>query len=102
MKKFTAKVTKLYGDPQNPEPAQHIILFGGGSIEVSRTENEDYWVHIAVNKKESLQEDYFNCKLGNIIESRIDRAYPHNLEKGIQDIDSLDEVEHIAVRIKTS
>ncbi|MBY6243878.1 hypothetical protein [Methylosinus sp. Sm6] len=40
---------ELLGDKmKRPEPAQHIIEFPGGAIEVSRTTDGLYWAHIIV------------------------------------------------------
>jgi hypothetical protein len=40
---------ELLGDKtKRPEPAQHIIEFPGGAIEVSRTTDGRYWAHIIV------------------------------------------------------
>ena len=48
--KAPAQVT-LKGDKSIcAEPAQHIIEFPGGAIEVSRTTDGNYWAHIIVNK----------------------------------------------------
>ncbi|MHB1265894.1 MAG: hypothetical protein ACYC1S_16015, partial [Gemmatimonadaceae bacterium] len=58
--KFTAKnwpITsapkriELLGDRmKRPEPAQHIIEFPGGAVEVSRTSDGSYWAHIIVHR----------------------------------------------------
>jgi hypothetical protein len=50
----TAKVITLYGDKTRAiEPAQHIINFPGGSVEVSRCEDGTYWAHIARNRADN-------------------------------------------------
>lgn len=41
---------ELFGNKNKPEPASFIVKFPSGEIEVSRCENGQYWVHIALNK----------------------------------------------------
>jgi hypothetical protein len=44
-------VTELFGDPaRKPEKPYTILLFPGGSVEVSRCENGSYWVHVATDQ----------------------------------------------------
>lgn len=58
MSKFTAKTIHLYGDKTKAiEPAQHIITFPGGSVEVSRCEDGTYWAHIARDRGQSAEAD---------------------------------------------
>lgn len=67
----TAKVIKLEGDPRNPESAEHIILFPGGSISVCRTTDQKYWCHIDVNDGPK-GEDLRTSKTGKIERIRKD------------------------------
>lgn len=49
------KIT-LLGSKQKPEPAQHIIEFPGGAIEVSRcSDGVHYWAHIHINLTEVIK-----------------------------------------------
>jgi len=42
-------VTELFGDPViKPEKPLTIIRFPGGHVEIARTTDGDYWVHVAV------------------------------------------------------
>jgi hypothetical protein len=94
-KSFTAKVMELKGDHGVPESAQYIIIFPGGSIEVSRTSNDEYWVHIEINTGEILPETVRASKKGQIIDSRLDYS------NGIEEIPNLENLKHIAVRVST-
>lgn len=48
---------ELLGDKQKrAEPAQHVIEFPGGAIEVSRTSDGNYWAHIIVNQAQRLDD----------------------------------------------
>jgi hypothetical protein len=40
----------LKGNPAQPEKALTIVNFPGGSVEISRTTEGDYWAHIRVNQ----------------------------------------------------
>jgi hypothetical protein len=93
----TAKVILLKGDPKNPESAEHIIKFPGGSIAVCRTSDNEYWAHIEVNHKDVLDDGFRESKRGEIVHSRVDRDYPHEMT----DIEDLQTVNHLAVRIRT-
>ena len=43
-------ITELYGDPaRKPEKPYTIILFPGGSVEISRCTNGSYWIHVATD-----------------------------------------------------
>jgi hypothetical protein len=94
----TAKVITLNGNKNNPESAEHIIKFPGGSISVCRTSNDEYWAHITVNKRDVLPETVEQSKVGEIIHSRLDYVFPNEEIKQIPDIHKL---YHLAVRIIT-
>lgn len=67
----TAKVIELKGDPRNPESAEHIIIFPGGSISVCRTSDNQYWAHIEVYHGQIL-DSVRESKRGYINAIRID------------------------------
>ena len=91
----TTKVTLLQGDQRNPESATHIIKFPGGSIEVSRTSDEEYWVHVWVNKGQVIEGSIAQGARGSIVDTRLDYVHPLPME----DIPQIEALEHIAVRI---
>lgn len=72
------------GDKSKPEPATGIIKFPGGNVEVSRTSDGGYWVHVSVGHP-----DY-------IISSRID--YEGNVD--IAQLPDQQAVRHLAIRVK--
>jgi len=92
----TAKVIELKGNPSNPESAEHIIKFPGGSISVCRTTNNEYWAHIEVNDAQ-IDETVRGSMLGEISRARLDYRRPPGEIKTIGDIKDLN---HIAVRIR--
>lgn len=95
----TAKVIELKGDPKNPESAEHLIIFPGGSISVFRTSNNEYWAHIEVNREQVLSEAVRMSAMGEIISTRIDYDRPPGCIKHLED---MEDVQHVAVRIKTT
>lgn len=80
--KFTAKNYPINKAPKRiellgdkvvrPEPAQHIIEFPGGAIEVTRTTSGDYWAHIIVNHSDAFEDGSTReQKTGRVVDSRI-------------------------------
>lgn len=60
--------TELFGDTKRkPEKPYTIVLFPGGSVEISRCTDGTYWVHVAT-KREHGQPN------GRIVNARIDAA----------------------------
>lgn len=94
---MTTKAINLKGDPKSPEPECHIVTFPGGSIELSRTKDNDYWVHMAVHKGQIIKDiDNMSAK-GNVTDVRVDRIYPWGTSD--ENIPDLDQIQHIAIRI---
>ncbi len=90
----------LYGDKKRKaEPAQHIIEFPGGAVEVSRLDDGSYWAHILINRKPAQQDQRGTAAaVGSVVESRIDWS-----ERRHEDIPGLPDDCHltqIAVRIQ--
>jgi len=87
----------LLGDKtKRPEPAQHIIEFPGGAVEVSRTTEGSYWAHILIHRGQPIDEAQgFQSVQGQVVDSRIGRSYPG----GVSGIEHEGEVEQIAVLI---
>lgn len=90
----TTTTMRLRGDRNNPEPVTCVITFPGGSVEVSRTSDGEYWAHIAVDKD---QGDYDTP--GHVVDSRVDYKYEGYLKHGILNVPDVDQIDHIALRI---
>lgn len=90
----------LHGDKtKKPEPAQHVIEFPGGAVEVSRCEDGSYWAHIIVNRDRLYSGTHkgLSAAHGEVVDSRVDWA-----ERRLEDIPCIPEHAHltqIAVRI---
>jgi len=44
---------RLQGNPKNPEPETFRIALPWGDVDVTRTSQNDYWVHFRVNKDDA-------------------------------------------------
>jgi hypothetical protein len=98
IKKAPARIELLGDKTRRPEPAQHIIEFPGGAIELSRTTEGDYWAHIIVNRRYAVEEmGGLRSAIGEIVGSRITRT---NKTDAVRDIDADEDVEQIAVLIR--
>jgi hypothetical protein len=90
----------LRGDKlKKAEPAQHVIEFPGGAVEVSRCEDGSYWTHIIINRDPLYSGPHKGraSAHGEVIDSRIDWH-----ERGMGEIPAIPEGKHltqIAVRI---
>ena len=67
----------LHGDKKRKaEPAQHVIEFPGGAVEVSRLEDGSYWAHIIINQDQLYSGPHKGraSARGSVVDSRIDWA----------------------------
>ena len=86
--KAPARIDLLGDKTKRPEPAQHIITFPGGAIELSRTSDGHYWAHILINRGWATDDTpgFHEC-IGEVIGSRLDT------KTGVIDRLPLDEVD---------
>jgi len=92
---------ELLGDKtRRPEPADHIIEFPGGAIELSRTSDGNYWAHIIVNRDFALPGEIEGMEgaYGEIVGSRIDYEFP--TEPNIIEVPNAQRVRQIAILIR--
>jgi hypothetical protein len=88
----------LLGDARRPEPAQHIIEFPGGAIEVSRcSDGKSYWAHIIINRGQVVDDaEGRESRPARVAASRVDRGVGR-----IDDLDDIANISQIAVLITT-
>ncbi len=89
--------TILLGDPAiKPEKPYTIVTFPGGSVEISRTTDGAYWVHLAVKGMEGYVPE------ATIIDARIDPAgrYADEANKVLRDQIGMGDVKHIAFLVQ--
>jgi hypothetical protein len=93
--------TTLHGDPAvRPERPHTIIGFPGGDVEIARTSDGNYWVHVAV--RTDHREDGSPLPAGRIIRARIDAdaRYAEAANAALNDEIAAGDVTHIAFLIE--
>jgi len=91
--------TRLLGDPSMKlEKPYTIIKFPGGSVEVTRTTDGDYWVHVAVSQ------DFPSDPVARIVDARLDAKarYADEINEMLKSEVMLGDVEHIAFLVSAS
>lgn len=95
IKKAPAKIELLGDKTKRPEPAQHVIEFPGGAIEVSRTSDGNYWAHILINRQFADADfEGMHNRYGEIVDSRI------TADGDVMDIPDYPNITQVAVLIK--
>lgn len=94
--KAPARIDLLGDKTKRPEPAQHIITFPGGAIELSRTSDGNYWAHILINRDWATADTpgFHEC-IGEVVGSRLDTS-----SGSIDRLPRESEVRQIAVLVK--
>jgi hypothetical protein len=93
---------RLYGDPDSygPEPEYFRVVFPGGDVDITRTTDGDYWVHLAVNHPEHPHRyPTEGVQLGRVRDGRIDRVDQSVNETDHGDLGNAN-VYHIAARVE--
>lgn len=89
-------VTELLGDPARKlEKPLTIVRFPGGHVEIARTTDDHYWVHVAVRTEVGAKQP------GRVTKARIDFTGRHGNEANTvlsQEI-AQGDVEHVAFLI---
>lgn len=83
----------LKGDPRNPEPVHTRIAFPGGDVDVVRTTDGEYWVHVRVNRKDITSYDPFQAT-AKVTDARAD-SHVRTLDLSKE----LADAYHFAVRV---
>jgi len=80
----------IRGDKRNPEPESFRVQFPGGDVDVVRTTDDEYWIHIRVDRDETPR--------GRIVDARLDIKGKHASETKVGDFEN-PNLYHLAVRI---
>jgi len=86
----------LLGDPSIKTEKPHtVLIFPGGHVEIARTDEDEYWVHVAV------RETGPNQPSGRIVAARLDAdgRYSDEINSALTDEVARGDVNHIAFRI---
>jgi len=66
IEKAPQRITLRGDKTKKPEPAQHIIEFPGGAIDLSRLDDGSYWAHIILNRAQAVDDLGFKAALQRI------------------------------------
>jgi hypothetical protein len=87
---------ELKADPKHPEPEYFRVKIPGGDIDIVRTSDNSFWVHVRVNRPEnSIDTEAPN---GRIVDARLDINGKHTSETNVGDFENPD-LYHLAVRV---
>lgn len=89
---------KLEGDKSKPEPIHFRVCFPGGDVDIVRTSDNQYWVHVHVDKEADLHGPHETT--GKIVDARLDIRGKHANETDCGDFNNPD-LYHLAVKIET-
>jgi len=89
---------RLEGNPQKPEPIHFRVVLPFGDVDIVRTTDNEYWVHVRCNHRNDGMFIRGETQPGKFVDGRIDRHDKHS-----SDCDQGDfghpEMYHMAVRV---
>ncbi len=89
----------LRGDKnRQPEPEYFRVVFPGGDVDVVRTTDDEYWVHIRVNRPEDCVVEELNAVPGKLVDARLDIEGKHTSNANVGDFAD-PGLYHLAVRV---
>jgi hypothetical protein len=107
---------ELEGNPKKPEPEHFRVMFPGGDVDIVRTTDNDYWVHLRVDRPQD-GDDPERTDWGRIVDARVDSLKQHAhvtklylkqgdefvpIEEALEDDILQGLIAHLAVRVRTS
>lgn len=94
----------LHGDKRRKtEPAQHVLTFPGGAVEISRTEGGDYWVHVHVNRTWATEDhEGMRGAHGEVADSRVVRRSIGGRATNPEDVPGAEDIEQFALLVRPS
>jgi hypothetical protein len=89
---------RLEGDRRNPEPIYFRVVLPFGDVDIVRTSDNDYWVHIRVNRPDAGMNVPGVTKHGRVLDACINA---HDKSGGEIDASILDDDQlyHLAVKL---
>jgi hypothetical protein len=78
------------------EAGEHRILFPGGYVAVTRTQDNEYWAHIGIHKEYDGDDEK---RPGRLVNARIDCTDKATHEANLGDLSS-PNLQHLAIRIQ--
>jgi hypothetical protein len=99
-----ASEVTLKGDPKSPESSTFLVKFPGGCVEISRTTQGDYWVHVRPYQPDDSVVIEKIREAGEVVDYRLN-LHPNSPDwnRAIDDSEfhgpPSDDVQHMAVLI---
>lgn len=91
----------IHGDPAiKIEKPYTIVKFPGGHIELTRTSDNKYWVHVGINHPDDPRVTHEGEKPGKVVNVRIDARGRYTFDTILNEIVE-DDVEHIAFLVES-
>lgn len=89
---------RLRGDRRNPEPEHFRVSLPFGDVDIARTSDDEYWIHVRVNTPDDGEVIVAGQRAGQIKDARIDCKGKH---AGTVDASILEDpaLFHLAVRV---
>ena len=87
----------LEGNRKKPEPIHFRVHLPFGDVDIVRTTDNDYWVHIRKNRADDLAETPRNVE-GKFVDARLDLADRHAGQEDLGDFGN-PNLYHLAVRL---
>ena len=88
---------ELLGDRRNPEPESFRVAFPGGDVDVVRTTDNEYWVHVRINTPERDGPEEYGVH-GKLVDARLDVQGKHASDTNVGDFAD-PGLYHLAVRV---
>lgn len=89
---------RLEGDRRNPEPETFRVALPFGDVDITRTSDDDYWIHLRVNRPADGMHHPGVTRLGRVFDARVDAHDKHagEIDPGVLADPNL---YHLAVRL---
>ena len=93
-----ALMVRILGDRRQPEPSTFIVQFPGGEVEIARTSDDKYWVHVRPN----TADDFLVSEgaKGRLARARVDHAIPGGFVTDGEEIGFAPSAAHVAVLVE--
>lgn len=89
---------ELEGNQNRPEPIHFRVCFPGGDVDIVRTTDDDYWVHVRVNHEDHGMFNPGEDIPARIIDARLDLTNEHTANVNVGDFNN-PNLYHLAIRV---
>ncbi len=93
-----AQGVELKGDKRNPEPTYFRVVLPFGDVDIARTSDGEYWVHVRVNRPTDSQFEKGETVAGLIRDARVDANDKHGGEIDASVLAN-PNLNHVAIRV---